>query len=472
MTFTLLKPLAPLIPPRRVEPPIRIYRGRSERTVSPFKVQSSNIDPTDHYAKSQLNWKDPPIQYLRAFADSLFCAAALRRITNGVSQMPIYVLPPDDLKEDEAALEIARRNEAALSRPNVEEADSYGTFVGAIIKDLLTCNLAFVLRSPGLEGSDRPFWLWYADPSHVRYNKDWSPQVEGVVPRYYYTQGKPNQRDWQPLLSREAFTIQRSASSYQVIPPSSIQIAFKLIAAWVGLTDWQSLTTSRSTQEYILDIGEVTPAELENFRIYFKEKVIDEGEAAILGSKGKGVNVVKLGAKTDEGLFLKYEEKLIRLIALSFDLNPRDFNVGNDESYATADVSADDSSQNAVLPVFDALIERWNLDVVGFFSPGYQVKSSNRDQRDEGAEADRATLLKGANIITLNEARMASGYSSLGQPGEVFADGSSPADVGEAELEQSILVEAGKRQPPLKRFLQWSLNNYSYFEIWLKNLIN
>ncbi len=438
------KPLA--ISGRQSVSPLRLQRSLFGSGRGVYRRTVDQIDLTDHYARSQKDLRRVSIQALRSFANTPPIHAAITRIRNGIVRMPWYVMPPDDLKDDPIAQETVDRIRAALENPNIEETDTYSLFVKALIQDLLIYNVAAVERHPGMKGDSKPFWLWTVDPSHIEFNADWTPQTEGVIPRYYDTQGKADSNQWRSLLSKELFLVKYTASSYELIPPGPLEICFNHVAAWLGLTDFQQTTTSQASREYILDIGECTPEELGAFRQYFAE---DISSTMVIGTKnGSQLEVKKLGARTDDELYLKYEEKIIRFLALAFQLSPRDLNISSDDSYATADISAQSSFQFAILPMAECWFERLQLDVIKYFFPGYSVQPADTEPRHQLDEAETAkTLYKDAGLITRNEGRLAVGRDSLGEEGDVFSDGTrlNPVEPEEPEPTDPDLIESRKK---------------------------
>jgi len=384
------------------------------------------IDPTAHYARSQKDMQRIPLLYLRAFASTPPARAAIARIVNGIRNLPWSVLPPTEERHSEAATERARQIEAALKRPNVglEGSDTYSLFLSALISDLLIQNVAAVERQPGL-GWGQPFWLWPVDPDRIRLNLEWTPQLQGIVPRYYDTGYGCSSESWQPLMDEDLFLLRFYASSHSINVPGPLEVAFKLIASWLGLMDFQQQTTSKATQEYMLDIGPAGQEELKAFREYFRASVLEEGQTPIIGTKdgGQGARVLKLGASTDDGLYLKYFEWLLRLIALSFSLMPRDMNITEHDNRATGEIAADTTFQFAVLPMGLTIFEGLNLGAVDFYSPGYVLQLSDTQPRDQLKEAQTSETLFESGIITQNEARLDVGKTSLGPQGDVFADG-------------------------------------------------
>lgn len=413
-----------------------------------------NFDPATHYTNSQARQKRVSIEYLRAFADALPIYGARTRISNGIAAMPWTIVAPEDLNDSRQAAAQSSRIWNALQEPNVEETDSYSLFVKAVIHDLLVHNVAAIERLPGAKNDPKhPFWLWCIDPSRIHFNLEWTPQTDGIVPRYYDTQKSSDPNKWRPLLSRELFLVKYNSSSTEMIPRGPLEICYNMVVAWLGLNDYQFTTTSKASQEYILDIGQCTAAELREFRAYFQETV---GTLIIGRTAGNHpIEVKKLGARTDDELYLKYEEKILRFLALAFQLSPRDMNITSDDSYATADVSAQSSFQFAVLPLANCWFERLNKDIVDFFFPGYRVEPGDTEPRNQKDEAETAkSLYKDSVIISLNEARLRTGYESLGEAGDTLSDGRRiddllrPEALGDAKvIDPDLLIEIGGKAP-------------------------
>lgn len=392
------------------------------------------IDPTAHYARSQRSVGRIPLRYLRALADTIPGQSAITRISDGVIDLPWSVSPPKDLRSDEMAIATAKAIEDSIREPNydIDGNDTYSLMVSAMVADLTTLNVSTIERQRAEIdfASDvnpkRAFWLWAVDPDHIRQNLDWRPERSGLEPRYFFTQGSANADLWEPLMDEDLFVIKRFANTYRYSPPGPMEVAFRMIAAWLGLSDFQQATTSRASQEYLLDIGPASATELQQFRDFFEFEVLQEGKPPIVGSKpnSDGVRVVKLGASNDEGLYLQYQDSLLRMIALAFKLSARDFNRTEHDNRATSEVAADTTFQFAILPMAKTILERIQKDVVNLYYPGYVLRMSDTQPRDQLKEAQTAGFLYDRNIITKNEVRLDTGKEPLGPDGDFFLDGS------------------------------------------------
>jgi Phage portal protein len=369
------------------------------------------------------------LNQLRALSDTAPAQICITHVIDGVVAMRFEVVPPERLKNDIAAKQKAERIMRAITSPNKEEQPNYTMFASAIITDLLIGNVAAIERQfqalpdepdpdPIVEDSQSPspeykklkqeVWQWAIDYARIQLNKDWTPQTSDTEPRYY-DRGPTLTADkdkWEPLMDWELYTIQRYSNTWRIRPPSPLEIAYEVISSWLGLSTYQSSTTSKAHQEFMIDLGPVSDAELKQFREFFRVEVQGHGQTPIIGTKGGGLNVVKIGATSDDGLYLKYEEKILRLIALVFKLSPRDMNITEPDNRATAGVSADASFQKAILPMANTILEAFQTQVVDFYYPGYRLRFIDSEPRNEAEESTTAGELFEKDIITLNEARV------------------------------------------------------------------
>lgn len=411
-------------------PPAR----RTPRTVlstnSPYAVKSGyypKLEIANNLQRSISNLERIPLQQLRTFSRIIPVRKAFHKISNGVLAMPWTVRPPQELTKDEKALAWADELRKALLKPNRGEHNTYSKFVRALIAELLTLGFAAVERQPG-KPSTQPFWLWVANGGHIHVNSEWSPDKEGLIPRFFDCSSDPvRQKLCTPLKNEELFIIQLETNSYELVPPSPLEIAFNLINSWLKVGQFQSNTTGQAVRDYILDLGPDTSQEdLDAFRQYWETDVLGKGKIPIVG--GGKVNVVKLGAKNDEELYPKYTEYLLRLIGLAFDLSTRDYNITEPDNKATAGVAADATFSDAILPMAQCLEEHFNIEVIDFYEPGFFIEFIDSEPRGEKEESETATLLFEKNLITRNEGRLRVGEESLGPSGDVFADGASRAN--------------------------------------------
>jgi hypothetical protein len=331
--------------------------------------------------------------------------------------------PPSGASEKDAQ-KTCKLISTCLRHPTWEIGqNTYSSYLSAVVRDLLTLNFAAIQRMDGKRGGREGFTLRCIDAARISYDPTWVPNDGDRRPRYFYRDNTGNNL---PILDSELFIIQRETSSYRLIPPSPVEIAFPFVLSFLALHGFQKETTGEAKAEFILDIGDVSRNELEAFRDYWKESVEGRGATPIVAGKGQ-LQSIKLGATSDSGLYLTYTEFLLRMIAQSFDLTPRDLGK-EDYTYATAGVSAMAAFQEAILPIAQCLTNFENEEAIDFYFPGYRKELNDYEPRDEGAEAQTHVMLFEANVATLNEIRQKLGFDRLEKRGDVFANGSTLED--------------------------------------------
>ncbi len=122
-------------------------------------------------------------------------------------------------------------------------------------------------------------------------------------------------------------------------------------------------------------------------------------------------------------------------MALAFGLHQKDFNVEqkSGDNRATANVTADQSFANGMLPLADCLADFINTEIVDFYAEGYQFYLADREPRGEAAEIEAAGKLFNDGLSTRNESRMKVGLERV-EGGDKFIDG---AGIDGEELEES-----------------------------------
>lgn len=331
--------------------------------------------------------------------------AVTQRITNGVLEMDWQIMPPVGLEDDEAAIALCECLKQSLKRVNADRSGSYRHFISQLVDDLLVMNCATVERQFG-ETVERPFWLWAVDSDRIKENPDWSPQNDDTTHRYL------DRRLNTEIYNESLFQMIYNVNTYEVSPPSPMEIAHGLITAWLGLADFQSATTAQSTQRWMMDIGSASQTELKAFREFWGTEVEGAKKFPIAAAGGQ-LKVLKIGANDDNGLYLKYTEYLMRLIGMAFGLSPRDLNIPEADNRATAGVAADSTFAYAIKPIAKTIFEALDQEVFKFFAPGFELFVTYAEPRQQSDRFNDSREDFTAGIITQDEARQIRGYRPI-----------------------------------------------------------
>ena len=305
---------------------------------------------------------------LLSLAESALPSRAISLIRNGVSSLAWAIQPKDeldseeDLKRFQNSIKTVR---AVLENPNPDD-DDFPTFIGQIIEDLLVF--------------DAGVWEYVPKPKWIRNNK-----VLGLYPVPGFTidkniswNGNPNGFRWQQdigvqsdivkLKDKDIEYLMHRKRTHTPYGYSALQTAFEIMNGWLQLSAYQRNVASQAYPAIGLYLGDDTDEEQVNiFRAYWNNEVQGRGTPLMWGNTGKPESIA-LKPAGDEGLYLQYQEMLVRILAFCFGLKPQDFGIERDVNRSTAQTSQKASVQEAILPIAIMLQSRITARVLPFIA--------------------------------------------------------------------------------------------------------
>lgn len=376
-------------------------------------------------------------EQLRNFSRMIPAQRAISIIANGVLNMPWTITPlqagNDDTPLDDEVKGEIKCIQTAFKRPNYETETTYPAMIWSLVTDMTTLGYACVERQPG--DGDHPFWWWAVDSARIYANPEWYPG-SGVY--------RWEERDRFGILQKEIddenlFLIKLRSSSFEMIPPSPLEIAYEALEGWLGISRWQNSTTANAVREYMVCIEDCqSQAELDRVRDYFKSNV-GTGEVPVIGGR---VTVQKMGARNDEELYPGHADYLLRLVALGFNLTSQDMGLVPHDNRATAEVAYTSTFQYAVKPVAVLIETSENVELLDYYCDGYVKEFVDTEPTNQKEEAEVAEKLYAANLATRNEARKRMGLPSIGKHGDKFADGVTLEESDQEEADQKKAMVA------------------------------
>lgn len=382
-----------------------------------YPVIDTGVYGLPHFSQSLNHTKAGGLNKLRNLAFSIPGKKARRKIVNGILNLKWTITPPPGFTSEETAGTIALIKNS-IAKPNLEDHSKYRLFISSIILDIFTAGYAAIERQSAAE-SDRLFWMWIINPEFLRENNDWNYEERNRLYRYYDTQGSVNCNDWVGFFYDEVFIIQEEACSWQRITPSVLSIACDLIEDWLEVGAYQGKVTSNSNRRDIITFEDCNKVELDAFRAFWENEVVNSGKVPIFRGK---VNKVSLAAQSNEDLYLQYCEYLLKIIAVAFDVSHRDFNITDHDNRATANVAADSTFQDAILPYAKLIQEVINTEILDHFetTKGFKFEYLDTEPRNENEESKRIKELYKEGIYTLNEARKELGKKEVKNGNKLF----------------------------------------------------
>lgn len=372
---------------------------------------------------------------LRYFSRTVWARRAINVIKDQICALEWEIAPETKGRKLTAEQRAIVR---CFERPN--SMDSFRTLLEQFVEDALVTG-AGVLEIGASSDAYRPFWLWPVDATTIRPVPKWDGNPESY--RFVQAQGYVG-----GSIFSEASALQLRAKDilYMRLNPSSetpygfgpLEIAYNTIAAKLGVWRFAKEAASNAQPANLIYAGQTaTEEQLQSFRVYWRNEVEGQGQTPIL-SGSVSPEVLKLHAGSDDALYLKWQEFLIREIATAFELSPSNFGIEHDVNRSTAEVSDERDWATAIKPrvaliqetlTRNLLEERFGLPLV------FRFKGIDRD--DEDARARIFERYYRNNTVTPNEERERLGMEPLK---------SSWADLTWADVQIAMKAAQGAKQ--------------------------
>lgn len=395
-------------------------RGRRPHMPKRETVQFPTL--TRYWPRSTQNkylYKPTP-RNLRYFSHAPFARRAINAIKNPIAMLEWEVVPKKDVKINS---ELARQIDAAtlcLAHPNAD--DSFNTLLEQTIEDFLVGAAAIEVQLSG--DKQRPIWFYPVDGLSIQMYPGWSGDVNEA--RYAQVIGYGTAFGGgtvAELRNDELIYIRPNPSTQSPFGFGPLEIAFNTINSILGVAEFAGNVAANQRPSILLDLGEgVSRDDADTMRQYWINQVEGRGEMPItaFGSSGRsddkskrGLEVHRLYPEGDAGLFLLYQNFLIRTLGAAFDLSPQNFGLEADVNRNTSEVAEDRDWNQAIKPVAFKIQEHLTREALhgrlGFSQ--LQFRFAGLDREDEEATAKIYETYYKSNAIVPNEQR-----AKLGKP--------------------------------------------------------
>jgi len=162
-----------------------------------------------------------------------------------------------------------------------------------------------------------------------------------------------------------------------------LECAFSTVNAWLGAFEFAERRASNSTPSFGIFLGEnVTPDVVMRWRDYWENEIEGYGKIPIMGG-GRQASVMNFAGQGEDQLWLKWQELLIRIIALAFGLSPMKLGIERDINKSTAETQ-DVSDWETVAPVAnvvqDYMTHKWLHKALGFVDLRFRWRVRDTDE--------------------------------------------------------------------------------------------
>lgn len=259
----------------------------------------------------------------------------------------------------DAQIAIARR---IFDYPNPD--DSCRTLVQQFNEDSLVGDYGCLERI-WTDNPDHPLWLYPVDGSTIQIYLDWDGDPN--KPRYA-------QVPWGAGAGHEPIELLDDHLIYMIdTKRTNTPFGFSPLEAAAQYIDWLLQTqtfaaksSAHAIPKKLLNLGmNVDPTYLDAFRSYWKREVEGQGKYPIIAGT-EDPSVLDLGPQNDEGLYLKWQEMLISIIAVSFDLNPQDLGMQFDGNRSNSVMQTASTKSGAIRPRARLIEETFTRQVLSF----------------------------------------------------------------------------------------------------------
>lgn len=352
---------------------------------------------------------------LRYFSRTVYARRAINRIKDAIATHPWQIVTESKAASAKQQAEMVAR---CLDSPN--ESDSFTTLIEQWVEDALVTG-AGVLEQAVSTDDVRPIWLWPVDATTIRPVVKWdgNPKSVRFLQALGYTGGSIlSEVNARQLKAEEIIYMRLNPSTESPYGYGPLEIAYDSISWKLGVGRYASSAASNAQPQNLIYPGQVaSQSEILAFRAYWRNEVEGQGQTPIVGGPIKP-EVLRMHAGTDDALYLKWQEFLIREIATGFQLSPQSLGIERDVNRNTAETAEDRDWDSAIKPMALRLQSHINRDVLwgrhGLVNVRFQFDGLDRE--DEKAIADIFKTEYQNNATTPNEYRASKGLEPIKSP--------------------------------------------------------
>lgn len=376
---------------------------------------------TQNYAMPQ-NKAELNNQKLRALSETAVPRRCIRYIKSQVARLDAQIQPKPGAKLTAKQKKLIDAINAVIAMPNPD--DTWNTMVEKWIEDMLVLGWSTTVVKEWKEKPEHPLLLYPSDSASFQIYLDWngSPKQR----RYMQMDLQGRKTDFLP---NELFVIKFDQRTSDPFGQASLAACAQEVEYLLTAMSYAGTVASQSHPKKALFLGEdADPEFVKEVRMYWNDEILGRTTMPILGGT-KAPTSIELGVTSDESLFLKFQERLIIVIANAFGLDPQKVGIIAGVNRSTGDQLSDDTDEASVRPIAEAIesafnnyfLRRYDLYDVAELKFAFTTSASDRK-----ATAVLHQIMLQDDEITINEARQEMGYPPLAVDPEL---GMSPGEL-------------------------------------------
>lgn len=355
-------------------------------------------------SKPELNYRK-----LRTLSETAIPRRAIRYIKSQVSRLEFGI----EVKKGSKVTAKQKKQIEALNNvlrsPNSE--DDWRSFCERMVEDMLVLGWSTNVVKEWPEQPDHPFLIFPSDAASFQIYMDWngSPKMR----KYAQFSIRGEQVDFLP---DELFVVKYDPRTNDPFGLPPMAVCAQEVEYLLSAMGYAASVASQAHPKKLLHLGEDADMEFtKEVRQYWKDEVEGRGTLPILGGT-KAPTSIELGADSDESLFLKWQERLITVVANAFGLDVQKFGVVAGVNRSTGDTLDDVTDESAIRPVASSIenaINNFFLRRMGLYEVAEFQFRFTTSHTDRKALATLHQIMLQDDEITVNEARAEMGYPPL-----------------------------------------------------------
>lgn len=397
---------------------------RAEHAKQIAAVRDGNITIVDRrswqfpYLPSSITRIRQPIMKMSPFNIRRYMKSPIPRraanlIKNGVLSLEWDVVPVDGSIEtadpDVKARILAAKN--CFNHPN--GTDSFQSFMEQNLEDFMSLG-AMSIEPQITPDPDRPIKMWSVDTSTIRMYPTWSETDAATEPRYAQMTGLLGERGIVPFMDDELLYLRDNPSNETPFGLGKMEVAFQAVNYFLGVHEASGRAGSDQLHKtWLWWQGGIAPAHLDIVRRHVTNDLEGQMKVSLVSGIVKP-EVIEVTPVQEADLLLNWQELLIRIICLSFDMSPAKF-LERDVNRSTGEVLEDADFRSAVVPVAIKVAEGFTRFILHRLLgwKDLEFKFLNLDDPDTATKVKIAQQLYSMNATTGNEVRVSMGMPKL-----------------------------------------------------------
>lgn len=346
---------------------------------------------------------------LRRFSRSTFARRAIKSVKDPIAMMDWEIAPKEGVETNpELERQIALCT-ACFASPN--KGDSFSTLIEQVVEDLLVCGGGAIEHQLGGDPG-RPLWMWPVDAMSIQIFAGWNG--DNASPRYWQALGYGNVGGsmGRSVRNDELIFVRLDPSTETPFGTGAIEVAFAAINRLLGAQDYAGNVASNAHPENLLFFAGMGKEDLDSIRGYWRNEVEGQGQVPLFGGgqggkDGAQAQVLKLRGASDDILFLKWQEVLVREIFAAVGTSPQNAGIEKDVNRNTAEVAEDRDWRMTIIPMAKRVAMYLNREAIGGKLGFSQIefKWVGLEREDEAAAAAIYKIRYEGNQTVPNEER-------------------------------------------------------------------